>query len=263
MESHNYNLKDKVITLNNYKFNRNPPKEYELYDKVVCYFDGYDRKVIPLSIALSFPIIYDTFVEPDKQVYDVTIAICPFTLSSAAFGGKFQSTQNVENSCLVITDGENTFSIINSFAYSNKIKEIRKFPVDIKILRNVFTEYPDCKYMILSENIVMEPILDFKYYENEHILFKHVEPPNQFHVKTLVYLIQYISSRDQSIKSTIIVGRDANAKEYTGYNIVKSGVHNYLMTYNEKIKQKLGFVMPTMWFAWKSPFPNSKIIYIP
>lgn len=257
MESHNYNLKDKIINLENFRFNRNPPQGYELYDKVISYFDGYDRKVIPLLIALSYPILYDTFLGPDKETYSITIAVCPFTLTAAAFEGKFEATQYVENSCLVITDGKNTFPIINSF--NNNIK---KFQIDIKILRNVFTEYPDCKYMKIIDDIIIKPILDIDYYKNDQLLFKYTKP-NQFHPKTIVYLIHYISSKDHSSKTTVIVGRDANTKYATGYNLVKSGVHDYLVTYSEKIKEKIGFVMPTMWFAWKSFFPDSKIIYIP
>ena len=264
MESHNYNLIDKVITINDYKFNRNPPQQYGLQDRVVCYFDGYNRKVIPLYIALSFPIIYDNYMGSHEQIKDITITVCPFTLSTAVFEGKFEATQYVQNSCLIITDNLNhTFPIIDSFVYSHENKAIKKFQVDIKILRNVFTEYPDCKYMVLSDNIPVKSILNLKYYENENILFKYVEPSDEFHPKTLVYLIQYISSKDQSIKSTILVGYDANSRTITGYNVVESGVYKYLMNYDDKIKQKLGFVIPTMWFTWKSFYPNAKIIYIP
>ena len=256
MELHNYNLEDKIITNDKYKFTRNPPAKYELRDKVLCYFDGYDRKIIPLSVALAFPIIYDSFFDNDK-LSDLTIAICPFTLAVAAFSGKFQATKKVENSCLIITNGEKAFSIINSFDQG-----VRKFQVDIKILRNVFSEYPDCRYMNLLDTITIKPIVDLDYYTNGRMLFKHIYQ-NQLHPKTLVYLILYKSSKDQKTKSTIIVGRDANPNKDSGYDMVKSGIQDYLLTYNEKIIQKFGSVIPVLWFAWKSFFPNSKIIFIP
>ena len=257
MEQHNYDLQDKIITLNDYKFNRNPPPEYGLHNKVVCYFDGYNRKMIPLSVMLTFPIMYDKYVGSDEQFHDMTIALCPFTLAVAVFDGIFIATENVENSCLVISNNKYTFPIIHSQI------EVKKFEADIKVLRNVFTEYPDSKYMILNNNKSVNPILGNEYYENQTILFNCIKPSDQFHTKTLIYLILYQSSKDQTIKSTVIVGSNACANEVTGYNIVESGVYNYLTTYNDKIKEKLGLVMPMVWFAWKSFYPNSKIIYIP
>lgn len=264
MKRHNYDLEDKIITSDDYTFNRNPTQTFGLHDKVVCYFDGYDRKVIPLYVSLSYPIIYDKlYSENDDKVRDITIAVCPFTLCAALFEGKFVATSNIENCCLVISNGEDTFSIANSFTYSHKFKHITKSEVDIKILRNVFTEHPDCKYMVLSDKKNINPILDLKYYENNDILFRHVQYPSQIHPKTLVYCIQYVSAKDQSLKCSIVVGKDAKSKEITGYNVIESGVYNYLMTFDDKIKLKLGFVMPIMWFAWKSFFPEAKIIYIP
>src|SRR5437016_4522728 len=124
MQLHNFNLKDRVITSDDYKFNRNRLPEYGLYDKMVCYFDGFNRKVVPISIALSYPIIYDKYVGTDDELHDMTITVCPFTLASAVFDGKFITTENVENSCLVITNGNETFSILNSYTYSHKIKNI-------------------------------------------------------------------------------------------------------------------------------------------
>jgi hypothetical protein len=262
MIAHNYNLKDKVITSDDYKFNRNPPIQYGLHDKMVCYFDGYHRKVVPLDTALSSPIIYDKYVGKDDKLHDITVAVCPFTLASAVLDGKFTATQYVENSCLVITNGESTFPLLNAFIESHKSKEIKKFEVDIKVLRNVFTEYPDCKYMDLITNKGAKHILPTEYYSNQETMFKHLEPANQFHNKTLVYLIQYISSKDHLVKSTILVGRDANPNDATGYNVVVSGIYEYILQYDDKIKQKFGFVMPVMWFAWKSFFPDSKIVYI-
>lgn len=264
MQLHNFNLKDKIITTDNYKFNRNPPTNYSLQEKVVCYFDGYNRKVVPLQVALSFPIIYDKYIGSDEQLHDMTIAVCPFTLASAVFDGKFTATEHVDNSCLVITNDKDTFPICDAFSYALKTKELKKFEADIKILRNVFTDHPDCKYMVLTDDsIKIQPILASEYYENKELLFDIAQdPPSQFHNKTLVYLIQYISSKDQSLKSTVVVGQNANSEIITGYNVVESGVYAYLMRYEDKIKQKFGFVTPILWFAWKSFFPNSKIIYL-
>lgn len=263
MQPHNINIKDKIITINDYSYRRNPPKKYSLNDKVMAYFDGYDRKIVPLDIAYSYPIIYDKYIASDQQFHDMTIAICPFTLACATFDGKFVPTDYVENSCLVITNNKDTFAICNSFNHILKLNH-KKFEIDIKILRNIFTEYPDCKYITLNKDIDIQPLINPNYYLNKDILFEvPTLPSSQFHYKTLTYLIQYISSKDQSVKSTIIIGRNANKDTSTGYNVIESGIYDYIMQYDNDIKQKFGLVMPILWFAWKSFFPNSKIIYLP
>jgi hypothetical protein len=264
MQVHNYHLEDKILATDRFIYNRNPPSEYGLYDKVLCYFDGHDRKVVPLRIALSFPIIYDKYIGQDNKLYDMTIAICPFTLAAAILDGKFVATGHVKDSCLVITNNKDTFPIINSYQYVLKTKELKSYEADIKILRNVFTEYPDCKYMVIQNDVELVPIVNNTYYDDNALLFDiDMNPSNQFHNKTLVYLIQYLSSKDQSLKSTIVVGHDANSSSVTGYNVVESGIYSYLVRYESKINQKFGFVMPILWFAWKSFFPESKIIYLP
>lgn len=264
---HNLDLSSRSLSPFQYKFNRNPPTtKFGLHDKMVSYFDGYDRKIIPLAVCLAYPIIYDVYLDETSQSYDMTVAVCPFTLASAVFHGKYYATDVVDRSCLVISNGHDKFPIANAhitdMVQSNQPDTIKKYEVDIKILRNIFTEYPDCKYLVINDDVPTDGILDPNYYENGAIMFKTTEVPKQIHMKTLVYLIQYTSAKDKSIKTTVIVGEGANAAKPTGYNVVKSKVYDYLTKSDEKIKEKFGFILPIMWFAWKSFFPDARVLYL-
>lgn len=256
---HNRDLSSRILSFENFKFNRNPPPNVGLHDVMVCYFDGGSRKVLPFSLAMTYPIIHDKCVSQEDKVYDVTLATCPWSLASIVLEGKFTATNSVSDSCLVITNGTKTFPIIKE----PREKELKRYEVDIKMLRNVFTEYPDCRFLVTNEEFrVATPLLPLDYYKNTEIPFPVQVPPGNIHPKTLVYLIQYISSKDASFKATVLVGRDATATEVTGYNMIKSGVYEYVMKYEDKLKQKLGYVMPLLWFSWKSSLPDAKIIFL-
>jgi hypothetical protein len=264
LEAHKFDLSDRVLTFNDYKFNRNPPSNVGLFDKMVCYFDGYHRKVVPLDVVTAFPIIHDKYMTPDEKITDLTVAVCPFTLAAGVFDGKYTATPNVENSCLVITDGDNTFPIVAAPRRDATTgRDIKKYEVDIKLLRNVFTEYPDCRYLVVTDNKKQDvkPIVGPKYYDNNEILFKlPAEPAKTIHPKTLVYLIEYTSSKNRARKASVVIGKDAGPNEPSGYNVVQSGVYDYLIQSDDKIKEKSGFVTPILWFAWKSFFPEARIV---
>ncbi|AYV84090.1 MAG: hypothetical protein Hyperionvirus17_10 [Hyperionvirus sp.] len=265
MEQHGMNFDKRILPFENYKYNRNPPSTIGLFDKMVCYFDGFNRKVVPLKIALAYPIIYDVFMAPDSDVtFDLSIGVCPFTLAAGVFEGKYKVSDRVDRSCLVISNGSNTFPIIQGAVVDGKSgKSLKKYEVDIKLLRNVFTEFPDCKYLVPIGGELEKPVLGEDYYVGDEVLFRFERPPENVHLKTLVYLIEYESSKEEQKKSTVVVGRDASPTEVTGYNVVLSGTYDYLVNSEHKLKQKFGFVTPVLWFAWKSFYPDAKLIFIP
>lgn len=268
MELHNLNLHNAILIPNNYKILDEPPNNLNLNDIVICYFDGLVYKIIPFNIINSFPLLYDTYFDSHNLSFDITIAVCPFTLASSAFKGKFTPTEFVNNSCLVITNNIVTFPIIDPTKFKkNKNntdynKKIKRFQVSIKTLRNAFAEYQDCKYIMVQKNKI-KPIINPKYYQNYEIPYNHVHSQNNIHPKTLVYLIQYKSSKNHTTKNTIIIGKNATHNKTTGYNIAESGIHKYFENHEDKIIQKFGYIIPLLWFSWNSFFPNSKIIYLP
>jgi len=257
MEKHNIDLEKAVLKNGQYYFMDNIPKKLLLKDIMICYFDGLTNKIIPFDIIRSYPIIHTKYIESNDKSVDISVIVCPFTLTSLVIEGIFYPTSYVKNSCLVVSDGVNTFPVIE-----NPPKFTKRYQISVRILRNVFTEYPDCKYMVLNNNIELKPLLNIDYFYNKKILFSYDSPPDQFHPKTLVYLIQYKSSKDHNDRVTIIVGRDANSDKASGFDIKTSGVLNYLRESDEKIIEKFGFVIPLLWFSWKSFYPNSKIIFL-
>jgi hypothetical protein len=278
MELHNFDLSHNILNPTDYAYNRNPPKNYKLLEKILCYFDGYSRKIIPLSVALSYPIINDFYIDKYEVLHNMTIIICPFTLATIALEGHFTATNYVSQHCLVVTNGQETFSVLDVYKYPN----IHKFDVGIKILRNIFTEFTDCKYMIINKQIsIPDNILPKSYYINDDSLTKpdsdklnlDIKKSERFDAETdnklikkinnkaLVNLIIYTSSKDQSIQRSILVGRYIDYQD-SGYNLHKSGIYNYLSIYNNKIKEKHGIIIPVLWFAVKPYLDNSKIIYL-
>ena len=210
MQPHNLKISDRTIDSSKYTFDNEPTNDYQLLDKVLCYFDGINRKIVPLSVMLTYPILYDTYDDENDKVHDISIVLCPFTLASVVLYGKFVPTENVDHSSLVVTDTIDTFSVLNSFDYIHKTKRKLNFEVDIKILRNVFTEYPDSKYFVPNSELIFEPLLPLDYYTNDTLLFDSTNESQTFHPKTLVYLIIYISSKDHKQKASVIVGSDSN-----------------------------------------------------
>lgn len=250
------NIENKCIDISDYTFNKNPPLTYKLKSNVICFFDGIQRKIISLPIALSYPIIYAEYYSDNGNMIDITLAICPFTLVSVILIGKFTATKFIENSCLVITNGTLTFPIID--AYKHNINT--KIDVEIKLLRNVFTEYPNCNY--LSTELPVNQLIDENYYTNKDIFFDYKIFNNQIHPKTLVYAILYKSSKDQSNKVSIIVGKNSNANNISGFDTLKSGFTKYYSKFESEIHQKLGYVVPVFWFAVNILFDDPKIIFI-
>jgi hypothetical protein len=284
------------ITNKNFQFNRNPETYYKLKEKIICYTDGYSRKVVPLKITLSYPIIYDNYIDQNDILHDLSIIVCPFTLSAIALEGIFTATKYTQNKCLIITNGQETFSILDVYKFPNIIK----IEVSIKILRNIFTEHTDCKYLSVSHKLTLLPnIMPESYYQNttpiqekdfvlskqhnqeleneldhgldDEYLEQEQTPElrhdseliqrNKFSDKTLIYILIYVSSKDRTIKRTILVGRQTNFTDL-GYNIHTSGIYEYLVKYHEKIKEKHGFIIPTLWFACESFRDKVTVIYL-
>jgi hypothetical protein len=260
MELHYKDLSQNILYANNYVFNRNPPKNYDLFEKILSYFDGYSHKIIPLKYALSYPIIYDTYIDSNEEAHDITILLCPFTLSAVAIEGIFYATKYTENYCLVITNNIDTFSILNSY----QMPQLKKIDVSIKVLRNMFTQQTDSKYLDIKQDIKIPPnIMPSKYYTSLiHNMNRQMEDKLNIHIhdKTLVYVIIYTSSSTNNFSKTILIGKNSTMKKKSGYNIVKSGIYKYLAKYENKIKEKSGLVVPVLWFACQDFASTSHIL---
>jgi len=258
MKKHNLeNITNKIINVADYTYNKNPPSLYKLKSKVISYFDGIQRNIIALPIALSYPIIYINYYQESGNMVELTLAVCPYTLVAVILKGKFTATEYIDKLCIVITNGTLTFPLIDAYKYDAHTN----FDVDIKLLRNIFSEYPNCSYLS-TELPITQLIEDSNYYTNTDIYFNFSNLNDQIHPKTLVYVIFYKSSKDQTDKISILVGKDANANFVSGFDSAISGFTKYYIKYESDMHKKFAYIMPMFWFASNIFFPNSRIIFL-
>ncbi|AYV75720.1 MAG: hypothetical protein Terrestrivirus2_228 [Terrestrivirus sp.] len=265
MESISVDLSDRIVDNNDYEILLQPNEQFNLTDIMVCYSDGIDTKVIPLDVMKKFPILYDIMeiIEDDKtNKKHISLVLCPFTLATCLYEEKIIPTQYVNNSCLVVS----TLTDKTSFDIVQGSKSIVRYEVSIKTLRNVFTDHVHAKYISVNKKKIdkFSNIVDDQNYYNDNILiYKPSDENNKNNNKNivpkmLIHVVVYISSITQKHKSTVIVGK----KSADWYDIHQSGVSEYLDNQADMLTEKNGFILPILWFAWKSFFPDSKVIFI-
>lgn len=291
-------LKNRIIHKSDYSIFTYPPDNIDLNTIMLLYFDGESLKAISLDIMKKYPILYDIDSKPDSNDDDthandtddsddnysdndnnndldlISIIVCPFSLSGGVFTGEFRATQEIINNSLVITNGIEKFPIIKSDINSNKY---RISDIIIKPLRNILSEYMHTKFIHYNNknnNNKNNDINNYNYVAGNDFYSTNSLSPNisytkqeyltniTFHPKTLVYIISYESSKTDERKYTIIVGKDANKNTITGYNDKTSGFFNYLSQLAEEINERNGCITPVLWYAWKSAYPNAKIILL-
>lgn len=213
------NMKNLTITRDDYEFMSDHNMSIKLSDQVILYNTGNQWKIIPLIIALSYPIIYDKH-EDENDSYDITIAVCPITLRTALFKGTFVfETYNDVTMILKEKKSNNLIQIDMAYKIDKEyvIEQNKRSEIKIMTLRNSLVFAPDVKYMIVEKNIKIKPVLDISYYSNtEDIEGKKIDL--LIHPKTLCYVIQYKKLEgDEKIK--IVLGKDAHQSLVTGYDL--------------------------------------------
>lgn len=262
MEKHNLNITDRIIDESMYSYTNET--NLSLHDKILAYYNGLNWRIVPLNLFLSYPVIYDRYYKEDLEENSVTIAVCPFTLSASMFFGKYYPSEYLINSSLVLEDDKNNLlPIVTGYSLNpdGESKKVKRWEVFIKIFRNAISDYPDCQYIKLSINNHYNTLLDNDYYLNNNILFDN-KNNNEYdvHPKTLIHVIQYKSSKNLEDKYSIILGRDSNPDEPTGYNVKDSGFSKYIEKMESKLGEKSAFIIPMLWFACKNLFVDAKII---
>ncbi|AYV78475.1 MAG: hypothetical protein Edafosvirus14_22 [Edafosvirus sp.] len=270
MNKHDLNIETRFI--DNPIFNHDPPADLKLKDKVLIYFNGINWKIIPIDFLLKYPLVYDIITETDSEgkiVHNipVTVSFCPLTFVSVVYEGTYTPSEYLLNNCLVIKNKTNELlPIITGMKQSNpetsdKI-HVRRWEADIKLFRNALSDYPDAQYLVTSGHTNNNaPIVDNEYINNNEIMYDNITNniASCFHPKTLVYLIEYKSQQNKN-KYTIIVGKDANTKNVSGYDTAKSGLTPYLENIEGNLRDKVGFILPVFWYAWKPFYNDAKII---
>lgn len=255
-------IKDKILNTIDYVFVHDIPENLKLKDNVLLYNTGDTWKIVPLKLALSYPIIYDKF-NVDEQVYDITVAICPVTLRSAIFKGTFEfETYNEYTMMLKEKANKNVLIPIDMGIKIDQqyiIQENRRIEIKIATLRSIITIAPDAVFA--KSDKIIKPVVDISYYTNIKDINKY-ELEGLIHPKTLVYIVQYKVYTTGDEKITIILGRDISQHSVTGYDSKKSRIFNYLEKMQNKLINKEGFIIPMLWYMAKNLYHKSEVVYI-
>lgn len=269
MNKHNIDLSNRI--LENPIFATYPPKNLKLSDPVLVYHDGNYWKIIPLALLSKYVCIYDIITEKNKEKnivanIPVTIAFCPFTFTCAIYEDTYFPSEFVLNSSLILKNKyEGLLPIITGILdQDNKNSLVRRWQCDIKLLRNALSDNPDPKFL-LSKNDdrnELSPLFSSSYLIDNSLPFKILDENKKiktYHPKTLVRLVQYISTKN-GLSYSIIVGKKSTSETPTGFDTHKSNFDIYFEQMNSKLVDKLGFVMPIFWFACEPFLDNSKVV---
>jgi len=234
-----------------------------LSDKVLVYCVADVWKIVAFNISISYPIIYDKFIDNDKS-YDMTIVLCPITLQSVILKGKFKF-KTYEKLTMILEDDEGSMLPIDMGYKIDKkyiIRTNKRTDIKIMTLKTAITGYAmDCLYVKTNPDIVCDPVINISYYSNNlDYLNKNLEDA-LIHPKTLAYVI-YFKSHEMKDKISIVLGKDTDKYIISGYDFKKSKIMHYLYKYQKKIINKYGFVMQMLWCCAKELYPEAKIIYI-
>lgn len=253
--------KIKTRTLeNNYTFHSMEQYNLKLDDHVVLYNNGHQWKIVPLKISLAYPIIYDIYSYEDEQ-YDVTIVVCPITLQSVMFKGKFKFFK-YEGYKMILIEDNDIMPIDLNYKINDKfvIQENKRIEVKISTLRNAIISAPDAVFM--KCNRLPKPIINPEYYNNHKNIYNYPLQPGNIHPKTLVFVVRYGISKTDSEKYVILLGHDSNKTEPTGYDIKKSKLIDHLIKYRSKIIKKDGYIMPILWYTAKEIYESADVVYL-
>lgn len=234
------------------KFN-DTPKGLSLKDIILVYNDGISYKSIDINIFNNCPIIYDKYYENNKY-YDISITHCPYSFSSNIYFGIFTSKMELYNGNILIIDEENNKVCQFTGKSLDNEKYYRKKDVVIMTLRNSLSLYPDYKYLVSeTKNIKVKKL---KLYNKNDPHFKKIHP------KTLIYGVEYLSSKTGTKKYTAVISKYASEILENNYNYTDSGYYKYFKKLLKKLQDKSAIVTPCFWYLWINFYPDTKIVKI-
>lgn len=270
-----YNYKNRYI--NDPIFTPIIPKEYELNEPVIVYYNGIKYKIIPQKFMMKFPIIYDKYYTSDitsssntrvikpntGYTSDITVSYCPYTASSIIYFEKYVLTNKIFNSNIILQNMDDNNKLIVQLSglslYKSTNDFIQRGEIKIMTLRNAISKYPDSSFLDISKYKKKE-LLKQSYNINNEILYPLLYNSSEYHPKTLIYGIDYISKKDSGAKYSAIVSKDASKNKVNNIDIIKNGYDIYFNKMMENIREKGGVVIPCFWFAWYAMHPETRII---
>ena len=244
-----------VLTKEDYEISHDLPEKFRLSTSVISYFTGDTWKCVSLLTILKHLVLHDEFVDIDNNntKHNISLIICPITLLSCVVDGILYP-KKVEDGMIVFEDEKkNEFNFFTS--------EFKKREVEIKKIRNIFTDHPDAHYIIpKKQNFHNNLILPKQYYKNLlDYNGKKIDTNNLAHPKSLVYLIEYQESSTNKKKYTTIIGKSVDTISPKGYNGEISGIENYLRKHGDEMRYKNGFVYQILFYVANSKFSDKTI----
>jgi hypothetical protein len=257
-------IKKRILQEKDYSFELNPSKQndIDLKDNIILYNNGNQWKIIPLIICLSYPIIYEQYAYGDEK-YEVSIIVCPITLRSVMFKGRFKFYKyDKYRMILREEDDDDILPIDLNKKINNKfiIQDNKRIEVKIMTLRNAIIYAPDAVFIKCNKKI--SPIIKIPYYSNDKDINGNVLQSTFVHPKTLVYIASFISQKTKEEKYAILLGNDYNKENPSGYDIIQSKLNTHLIKYSSQIIKKDGYIMPMLWYIAKIIYKKYKIIYL-
>ena len=257
-----------VLTMEDYRtMNKNIYKQYQIQDKVICFFNGRHWNVINFSTMLAYPVLYFKYwSNKHNETYINSLVVCPFTIRSIIYKGKIRII-DIVNYVLVLKnlDTGDEFFMDNPYTgkYDDDKKEkkikshVNRHEVKISILRHIYMFTTDLKYIDVKIND-KKSIINKKYYHNK---LDPIGQPlhNTYHPKTLVYVIQYYSHNIKQYKYYVIIGNNINKDTITGYNYKNTQLLKYLDTNKQIIINKKAYIYPILWYMVGILYKNAEI----
>ena len=196
----------------------------------------------------QYPIIYDEYHETNSDVRVlISVYLCPHTLYSSVYFGKYKVHDKVYNKNLSIVNEQNNVWIMpilnKTYSLSNDeviLNYVRKGEVKLLTLKNVVYMFPDS----LFANIKKIPLKPSLAEYNINDILKNDK---------IMYAIEYKSRGTGEYKYTIILPKKNN------FDIMSNGFGEYFHQMVDKIRMKGGIVHTCLLNFWES---NSKRIQL-
>lgn len=244
-------------------------KHFDVSDKVVCFYNGRDWHVILLDDMLAYPILYFQFWSAkDNTEYINSLVVCPITLRSMIYKGKITIIDVIDDKLqLYNTDTNDSFFIDSPYTGSYDLEgkekgiksQVKRHEVKISTFRDIFSFLIDPKFIIVKEK--NKTIIRQDYYTNK-LTYDDKQIQTSFHPKTVVYMIQYFSYNMNKYKYTVIVGKDINKENSSGYVLKYSGVWNFINNHHQEFVKKKAYIYPIFWFMIEKMYEDVQFIYI-
>ena len=239
------------------------PEGLSLSDIVMVFNYEGEWIIIPLSTLVKYPIIY--LYNSETKDFG-SIVCCLLTLRSmyvfekvrwVGYKGLEAKFNNVA--------GETMGFEHKLDKNGERIVDFKRSQTKFQSLRSALIEYGDIKYLNLKIDMKTD-LIPLDYYKNNidyeekdikmtEMKLNQMEP----NPKLLCTLIQY-TSKDNTIKTTIVIGKGTDHNIEIGYDSKKNGTDEYLALSGEQLIDKKAFIMHILYYTAKILFPKVKYV---